>query len=296
MASLSQPVWLWRLIVTCVAWYLRHTPFAIARWRLVDMFLPRLRSIGHTMGQRLIRTRLGFKMRLDLGEWICQHIYMTGAFEPATAQLISSLLHEGDTVIDIGANIGYFTLLASKKVGLSGKVHAFEPVRSTSAELRENLARNGAANVGVHESALSNTNGAATIYEGPQRNKGNSSMRPIADASAVRTVPVASFDSLDVSKGPTHLIKIDVEGAEQLVIEGMKECIRKNRPHLIIEVTDAFLQSFGHSARSLARELKALRYSMYEITGSGLAPLPADIFAWPPQFNAYCSADDSGSV
>lgn len=288
--------WLERISIRLVAWYLRHSPFSKGRWRLTDDFLPRLREVGGGMGERVITTRHGFKMSVDLGEWIGQHIYMTGSYEPATTRLMSLLLQEGNTMIDVGANIGFFALLAFSKVGPSGKVVAFEPVPSTCAALRANLAQNPCADVVVHEIALSNFNGTVTIYEGPDRNRGNSTMRPIAESSARRSVQAASFDSLAIGDAPVHLIKIDVEGAEQLVIEGMATCLRRNRPHLIVEVTDGFLRHFGHSAVSLYEALKALGYEIYEITDRGPVPMPTDPMRWPRQFNAYFSTDSPARV
>jgi len=243
------------------------------------------------MGQRLVTTRPGFKLNVNLAEWIGQHIYMTGNFEPATARLITSLLHDGDIMIDVGANIGFFTLLASRKAGASGKVFAFEPVPSTCAELKKNLSINGAINVAVKEIALSNVDGMATIYEGPVRNKGLSSLRPIDSAIDRQSVPMAAFDSLDISKGPIHLVKIDVEGAEQLVVEGMMECLRRNRPPLVIEITDGFLRQFGHSGESLCQTLRVLGYQMYEITDRGLISMSNEPAAWPRQFNAFFTVD-----
>jgi FkbM family methyltransferase len=281
--------WSQKLIVSIVALYLRHTPFSKGRWRLVHTFLPLLRNMGEPMGKRCVSTRLGFKMNVDLDEWIGQHIYMTGNYEPATTNLIRSLIQEGDTVVDVGANIGFITLAASRKVGPSGQVVAFEPVSSTCASLRNNLLINGAANVVVYEIALSNSNGMVTIHEGPARNKGNSSIRLISDASGQQTVPMAAFDTLDVSRGPVRLIKIDVEGAEQLVVEGMMECLRRNRPHLVLEVTPQFLRAFGHSEVSLCKKLKDIGYRMYDITDQGPTPITEDSALWPQQFNALFS-------
>lgn len=280
-----------QLAITIVAAYLRNTPLSKGRYRLVHTFLPLLREIGERMGQRLVTTRPGFKLNLNLAEWISQHIYMTGNFEPPTARLITSLLHDGDTMIDVGANIGFFTLLASRKVGALGKIIAFEPVSSTCAALRNNLSINGTVNVNVQEIALSNVDGTATIYEGPARNKGLSSMRPIDNASNKQSVPMAAFDSLEISRESIHLIKIDVEGAEQLVVEGMMECLKRNRPHLIIEITDAFLQEFGYSATSLYQKLIALGYRIYEITDRGPISMPNEPAAWPRQFNALFTVD-----
>jgi FkbM family methyltransferase len=282
--------WPEKVAVGAVAFYLRHTPFSKGRYRLVRTFLPLLRGIREPMGTRRVTTRLGFRMHVDLAEWIGQHIYMTGNYEPETTSLICSLIREGDTIVDVGANIGFITLAASRKVGPSGKVLAFEPVSSTCAALRHNLLINNASNVVVHEIALSNASGMVTIYEGPIRNKGRSSIRPMSDASGHQTVPMAAFDALDMSTEPVRLVKIDVEGAEQLVVEGMMEFLRRNRPHIIVEVSRDFLREFGHSEASLCKKLTGIGYHMYHVTDAGPIPMP-DLAMWPHQFNALFSFD-----
>jgi FkbM family methyltransferase len=243
------------------------------------------------MGETQIMTRHGFSMIVDLGEWIGQHIYMTGDFEPSTARLLHSRLRDGDIAVDVGANIGFFTLVASQRVGPSGKVYAFEPVPSTNAALRDNLRINSAGNVVVHQVALSNCDGMVTIYEGPARNKGLSSMRRIDDAARELNVPSAALDHIDLDTGPIRLVKIDVEGAEQLVIEGMVECLKRWHPWLIVEITDGFLARFGHSALSLSGKLRELGYRMYEINDDGITLMPEAPDAWPKQFNAFFSAE-----
>jgi FkbM family methyltransferase len=282
--------WTEKVAVCAVAFYLRHTPFSKGRYRLIHTFLPLLRDIREPMGTRRIRTRLGFKMNVDLAEWIGQHIYMTGNYEPETTSLICSLVREGDTIVDVGANIGFITLAASRKVGPSGKVLAFEPVSSTCASLRHNLLINNASNVVVHEIALSNACGMVTIHEGPIGNKGCSSIRHISNASGHRTVPMAPFDALDVSREAVRLVKIDVEGAEQLVVQGMMEFLKRSRPHTIVEVSRDFLREFGHSEVSLCKKLTDIGYHMYHVTDKGPIPM-RDLVMWPHQFNALFSFD-----
>ena len=280
-----------RLGVDAVAHYLRRTPFSKGRFRLEKFFLPMLREIGPDLGTRIVRTRRGFDLNLDLAEWIGQHIYLTGDYEPPTADLVDSLIDTGDTVVDVGANIGFFALVASAKVGAKGSVIAFEPVSSICTALTANLELNRTTNVTVHELALANRIGTVTINEGPRRNRGLSSLRTINGASAQRVVRVSTFDSLDVARQKIRLIKIDVEGAEQLVLEGMMATLRKHRPHLIVELTADFLASFGHSPTSLCGLLQPLGYRVRRITDRGLVSLPGSPSAWPSQFNAFFAPD-----
>jgi FkbM family methyltransferase len=278
-----------RLAVAAVAFYMQRTPFAKGRWRLTARFLPLLRQVGGGMGRRVIRTRRGFRLHVDLSEWIGQHIYLTGDYERPTSDLISALAGQGSTVVDVGANIGFFSLLASQCVGPAGRVLAFEPVPSTCGQLRANLQLNRVGNVKAYDLALANAGGTVTMHEGPSRNKGLSSMRAIEGATETRLVQAAAFDDLDLGDARIGLIKIDVEGAEQLVLEGMMRTLAKHRPYLIVEVTERFLAAFGHSGLSLCALLEPLGYRTYEITDDGPEPLPESSPGWPRQFNALFS-------
>jgi hypothetical protein len=96
-----------RIVLPIAAMYMRHTPINSGRWRLNQLFLPVLRRYGSELGERVIRTRYGFKMQADLGDWLGQKVYLTGAYERQTASLIATLLRPGDVAVDIGANAGF---------------------------------------------------------------------------------------------------------------------------------------------------------------------------------------------
>jgi FkbM family methyltransferase len=275
-----------RLAIAAASCYLRRTPVPYGRWRLAKHFLPQLREKGHDFGERVVRTRYGFKFNADLGDWLGQYVYLTGVYEPPTARIIADLLKPGETFIDVGANSGFFTLLAASRVGPGGRVLAFEPVPSMHKRLVENIALNGINNVSVHNVALSNTEGAFPLFEGPEGHKGISSLRHIDNSAAtieVKTVPLDTFrDTLSA----VSLVKIDVEGAEQLALEGMAHILKRDHPYVVIEITDDYLQAFGHSAIRLASYLTEMGYRMYAIRTEGLVPMPADQAADDSQFNA----------
>ena len=275
-----------RLIISAASLYLRRTSVPCGRWRLVKHLLPQLRENGHCLGDRVVHTRYGFKFRSDLGDWLGQYVYLTGVYEPPTARVIAGLLEPGDTFIDVGANSGFFTLLASTRVGPGGRVLAFEPVPAMQKRLLENIALNEVDNVTVHNVALSNTEGVLPLFEGPEGHKGISSLRHIENSAAtinVRTLPLDSFsDTLSKLK----LVKIDVEGAEQLVLEGMASILHTYHPYLVLEITDDYLRAFGHGAVQLASRLAAIGYRMFEIEPEGLVPMHANQAADHNQFNA----------
>jgi FkbM family methyltransferase len=250
MGIISQPA------LALAAAYLRRSPIKLGRWRLLNYFLPILRTNGTALGEKAVRTRYGFRFKADLGDWLGQYVYLTGCYEPPTARVIAGLLNPGDTFIDVGANSGFFTLLASYRVGPGGHVLAFEPVPSMRSQLQANLSLNGVTNVMIYDVALSNTVGECPLHEGPIGHKGLSSLRPLDNAATTYSVKTMPLDNLVTSDVGVKLIKIDVEGAEQLVIDGMRQILEQQRPSVVIEVTDKYLAPFGHSAVELCHCLR----------------------------------------
>jgi FkbM family methyltransferase len=157
-----------------------------------------------------------------------------------------SILVPGDVCVDVGANIGYFTLLASRLVGPSGHVYALEPSPEIHATLTSNLERNDVTNVTALGVAAGDTNGEAEFYEADGRNRGASSLRPASErdadepeSSAIR-VQVRRLDSVisSVHLPRLKLVKIDVEGYELEVMGGLEPLfVRGARPSILVELT-----------------------------------------------------------
>jgi FkbM family methyltransferase len=274
------------LALEAMALYLRRIPWERGRWRLLNATLPLARSMLHEPRYRTVRTRYGFRLRVNLGDWLGRHVFVTGDYEPPTARLIAALLRPGDFFVDVGANIGYFTLLAARCVGPAGRVIAFEPSPRTREELAGNIALNAASNVLIGAEALSDCEGEATFYEGPEDHCGISSLRSIRDATRLVRVRTARLDDLLTPGRRVGLVKIDVEGAEARVVEGMIGRLESDRPDLIIEVTDGYLRELGDSAQGLCRRLLALGYRMYRIGDDGLIPMELAEASCCGQYNA----------
>lgn len=139
---------------------------------------------------------------------------------------------EGAVFVDVGANVGYYTLVASKLVGAMGRVYAIEPVPSTATLLRVNVKLNGCSNVVVYEVAAWSTRGSLTL-------KIPASM--YGYASAVRegasvTVCASTLDDILQDEASIHLIKIDVEGAELDVLKGAQSVLRRTR-YVVLELS-----------------------------------------------------------
>lgn len=162
----------------------------------------------------------------DAGCWL-------GSYEAEVQELLVSLVRPGSVVYDLGANAGFFTLLASRLVGPAGKVYAFEPLPANLDVLRRHLALNRAANVTVVAAAVGDRDGSA-------RFEGSGSKARLGDGGAHGTaieVTAVRIDTL-IAHGelaPATLVKLDVEGAELAALQGMDRLLRDVRPRLLIE-------------------------------------------------------------
>lgn len=154
-------------------------------------------------------------------------------------------LKAGDDVLDIGSNLGIFSTMMGAKVGATGRVFAFEPSARIAADLRRVLTLNELKQVTVTEAAVSDRNGEATfcdIQEGDVRREGSHLSDAVMDRNFAGlkqnalTVKTIVMDDFAVKhKIRPALIKIDVEGAEFLVLEGLEKTIQAHRPKLVIE-------------------------------------------------------------
>ena len=182
-------------------------------------------------------------------------VYYSGRPEYHEMGLVAHLLRPGDRFVDVGANAGYYTLLASGKVGPSGSVESIEPGHPALVRLRENIALNALGNVRVHECALSDAAGPALFVH--DRDTENRLAIP-ADTGAT-TVAASRLDDL-LGEAPCALVKIDVEGAELRVLKGAEATLaRANPPVWLIEVGKR-LATFGATEAELASWLAARGY------------------------------------
>lgn len=152
-------------------------------------------------------------------------------------EAIRSLLQPGDVFVDVGANIGFFTLVASKSAGSTGQLFAFEARPDIARAAMGNLRRNGVEGTVVN-AAVGDIDGRATLLVADH--PGGSTIEPSMAVDVVRSVDVqqVAIDSmLATGRLPApNVVKIDVEGAEVSVLRGMSQCLRNCRPVLIIEL------------------------------------------------------------
>jgi FkbM family methyltransferase len=207
---------------------------------------------------------------------------LEGKYEKRTVELVKNLLGEGMAFVDIGAHIGFYTLLAARLVGSKGKVYAFEPDPSNSTSLRNNVELNGCNNVILVPKAISDRSGTAKLNLG-KYSETNSLYVPVwpTDRSVmVETISLDEFwDSVETKIGPLTigLLKIDVEGAEPFVLDGMKKILERGAcRHIIIEFNPQCLRGAAIDPSSFLKRLFILFKNVYLIDDdAGLVSLDA---------------------
>jgi FkbM family methyltransferase len=183
---------------------------------------------------------------------------------------IRPLLRAGDTVLDIGANIGHTTVSYAACVGPLGQVHAFEPCPHLTAHLRENVSRNRLTNVQLHPVVVSDNDGTTDFHVALDGASALSSLRPLEGrATRLVSVPCVTIDSLLPSLGTVSFVKIDVEGAELRVLQGMRKLIKRDKPLIQAEVTEAWMRELGGSAEGVRELLTDSDYILFVAVPEG---------------------------
>ena len=199
------------------------------------------RALWARRRSRQARTYYGAAIECDLSDLIQMCVYHFGIWEPHISALIESRLRPGDVFCDVGANIGYHSLLGSRAVGPSGKVIAIEASPMIYGKLLKNLHLNRADNVEAVNVAVTAEPGQTPIYKGYDRNIGTASTdgsRGHGLEAVVQGLPLARILSAEDRKR-LRLVKIDVEGAELSMLEELANEIHQYSPDLeiIVEVT-----------------------------------------------------------
>lgn len=184
-------------------------------------------------------------------------------YEP-DLKVLEKFLGDGKIMIDIGANQGIFSLVSARQVGEQGKVFAFEPAQVAFKVLETNLALNQASNVKAMRIALADKPGKLRLYHDvdPTRN----SLAPTEPSQAYEEVEVRPLDSVvqDLGISRIDFIKIDVEGADELVCRGGAEVLKKYRPPVFFEHDLAATSQMGLKNGGISAFLASLDYEFYK--------------------------------
>jgi FkbM family methyltransferase len=232
----------------------------------------RLMARGHDLDLKAT-TQFGSRMHIRFPDTIQSFVYFFGIWEPAITAYLTQTLAPGDIVIDIGANVGYDTLLASHLVGPEGMVHAIEASPYVHHLLTENLALNQTANVTTYLAAACASFCTVPVYLHDKCNLGGSTIMPaVAGRRAVTleaTVPGRPLTAIvpEADIIAARLIKIDVEGAEWPVVQGFADLLPHLSSHteLLIEVSAEGLADHGVSTASFVDLFRRAGFSPYVI-------------------------------
>jgi len=219
----------------------------------------------------LRRAGPGVRFECDLRNGLAREVFFTGQYEPQETLLVEALLRPGDTFVDVGAHWGYFSLLAADRVGPAGRVlsveadpriHAIlERNRALNPVLRQWEARHVAAGAGEGTLEL------AGFSEGSD-NWGTSSVgAAVANPAAPRfQVRCVALDALAAELPRVSLLKMDIEGAEWLALQGMQEGLKRGRYRaLLLELHEKEVAALGGSLSELERMLQASGYRGWSI-------------------------------
>ena len=186
----------------------------------------------------------GHRMFLDSQDSL--GLLTTGVIEPAETELVKGEIKEGDVVLDIGANIGYYTLIFARLVGEKGRVFAFEPDPDNFALLKRNVQLNGYRNVILVQKAVSNETRKARLFL-RERGKGYQTMIDLHDGRNFIEIEAVRLDDYFAGyQGAVDFIKMDIEGTEVGAIQGMLSLLNKNRSlKILTEFWPYGLKRFG---------------------------------------------------
>lgn len=221
-------------------------------------------------------------MYVDTQDVSISRILLTaGSWERGTTRLFEDIIQKGMVVLDVGANIGYFTLIAAKLVGEEGKVFAFEPEPYNFDLLVRNIKLNGYNNVIPTQKAISDKNGRATLFLDKTRWTQHSLTRGNIVNSGGNSVEVEVQTLDDFLKDFGYRVdfaKIDVQGAESAVIQGMRQIIENNKNlKLVVQFSPEQLRSFGSSPEEFLNKLTGYGFKLYQIGESKEQMVPVDI-------------------
>lgn len=197
-----------------------------------------------------------------------------GHYEPWEEHALRDAVQKGDVVYDIGANIGYFTVMLASMVGPEGRVYAFEPDPRNIELLEANVKANNLLNVRILPFALSDKVGQTRLFRSGA-NFGNNSVVEMNVQDCVDEIAVTTTRIDDLVKNyqarPPNVIKMDVEGHEVKILLGGEEVIRESRPSIVMELNPEFLHRGGSDTTEFLKSLVERDYRIVLETGEHIA-------------------------
>jgi FkbM family methyltransferase len=242
-------------------WYLNRFPLRDGKAYFYERLHPRLLPEERRLTVSLDK---GFRLQLDLQDIEQRKIYFFGHYhERYEARIIESLLDTGEVFWDIGANIGYFTLVAAGVLKNRGQVVSFEPGREAFERLQTNISLNPFTNIIIHKLAVADKSGEAVLYlSGEVADSGANLYRPGKEQTLEEICATVSLDQFSQEQGlrAPDFLKMDVEGAELAALKGAENILAHSRPLLLLEMEEKTLRAAGANKAAIARLLQNYGY------------------------------------
>lgn len=214
-------------------------------------------------------TGLGKGLKFNAGS--ADPDFSIGSYERPMQKILAAYLSKGDVFYDIGANAGFFSVLAARIVEDSGQVYAFEPVPENLSYIRHNLEINAFGHVKAIPKAVSSHPGQGELFLASYSGgSALSNASPPPDLKGTLRVDITSVDAFIYEEGnrPPDLIKIDVEGAEAAVLTGMQKTLELQRPAILYEIDDHERESFDEKKEACEKILRAHEYQIHALPES----------------------------
>lgn len=256
---------------TAVRALLRASPFTRGRGKLLGLARRAVlrRPFNLDLGSNLL-------VPADLDEFGVLWEFLYG---PSHAWGLSwQLIRPGDIVVDVGANLGFWSLRAAARTDPTGSVHAFEPDPRNSSRLTHNAQLNALHSIVVVERALADTTGHATFHLANTGDSGKGRLQPRRGLTALLQVSVVTLDSYLAAERVPHVdfMKVDVEGGEEDVFLGAQRLLaRADAPLILFEAADTLADSVGSSTTRVKMVLMQLGYRIFRPTDSGFLEIEA---------------------
>lgn len=228
----------------------------------------------------------GRRLRVDMSNTVGRSIYLRKTYEPAIEKVVNDMLKAGDVFVDVGANVGYFSLMAADIVGSTGQVISIEPNIALCQLVRASARRNRFGHWNVVPAGVGDSTGLAKLQI--QQSSGVSF---IGDTSGkrdrvvdVQMTPILTLDDIIAELSPDtppKLVKVDVEGLELRVLEGARACLQGRKTHFVVEHSARNQARFGISATEVAEFMAQFGYQPTPITTDDVDYKRSDIL-WCP--------------
>jgi FkbM family methyltransferase len=241
--------------------------------RLTQLLIPARNVKDEPFFKGVSFTDFGMLIHIDTSNYIEYKVFAEGSYEKETRLLMLNFLAQGDTVLDVGANIGVHAIPLAQKIGTSGKLFAFEPVPFVQHKLKKNIELNQVKNIEIIPHALSNEEIEISTNFGADTNNFGTFSLADTDQGGQLKISTLIGDKFVDNNNINHikLIKIDVEGFEYKVLSGLKNTILNQKPVLFFE----FDSNYIHRADSSANDFNDLlfdvfKYKVFKINKSNL--------------------------